>query len=253
MTLALAAEMLQSAGIAGIQSGRPAARRRRAGRAAARRRSSAAWWRRSAVPPISSSTARHIPAEGAGRAGRCRRREPALSPAIATRDIGLAVVALGGGRTRPEDSDRPCGRPHPAAAGRRRVERGEPLALVHARSDDAEAATRVRAAVSIGGLMPVGDTKPAPAKRDRAPRELYCTSSSCRLRLANLSSRFRKLMPISVPSSALSSSTPPARSRRRSSDLQAVDRRRCGSRRWPSRPAYLNRRLEVMPMRAVER
>lgn len=70
---------------------------------------------------------------------------------ISTRDIGLAVVALGGGRKRPEDKvDHAVGitRLLPVGAEARA---GEPLALVHARNAfDAEAAAAVvRAAYSI--------------------------------------------------------------------------------------------------------
>ena len=71
--------------------------------AARRRRFSAAWWRRSAGRPISSRTPRHT-CRRRRSSLRSRRRETALSPAIATRDIGLAVVALGGGRTEPDDA-----------------------------------------------------------------------------------------------------------------------------------------------------
>lgn len=80
----------------------------------------------------------------AGKAG--------LIGAIDTRAIGLSVVAMGGGRTRAEDSiDHAVGLTDLAGLGAR-VESDTPLALVHARSDaEFEAARRtIRAAYSIG-------------------------------------------------------------------------------------------------------
>lgn len=80
----------------------------------------------------------------AGEAGQVTR--------IDTRAIGLAVVAMGGGRTRAEDAiDHAVGLTDLAELGTK-VERDTPLALVHARSDaQFEAAARtIRAAYSIG-------------------------------------------------------------------------------------------------------
>ncbi|NGN44067.1 thymidine phosphorylase [Mesorhizobium sp. CGMCC 1.15528] len=88
---------------------------------------------------------------------------------IETRDIGLAVVALGGGRTRPEDSvDHAVGITRLLPVGAE-VKAGEPLALVHARNKtDAE-----RAALVLLSGYSFGETKPAAAKvivRRIAPR-----------------------------------------------------------------------------------
>ena len=56
---------------------------------------------------------------------------------IATRDIGLAVVALGGGRTTPDDViDHAVGITGLLPVGAEAV-KGEPLAIVHARSRNA--------------------------------------------------------------------------------------------------------------------
>lgn len=62
---------------------------------------------------------------------------------IETRELGLAVVELGGGRTRAEDEiDHSVGLSDLPELGQR-VERDEPLCLVHARSlEDAEVAAR---------------------------------------------------------------------------------------------------------------
>ena len=75
---------------------------------------------------------------------------------IATRDIGMAVVALGGGRTRPQDPvDHAVGLTELAPIGSQ-VVAGEPLALVWARSEDqADAAVdAVRRAYAIGEKRP---------------------------------------------------------------------------------------------------
>jgi thymidine phosphorylase len=71
---------------------------------------------------------------------------------IATRDVGLAVVALGGGRTRPQDPvDHAVGLTELAGIGTV-IDRERPLGIVHARSEEAaEAAARVvRAAYGLG-------------------------------------------------------------------------------------------------------
>jgi thymidine phosphorylase len=71
---------------------------------------------------------------------------------VATRDIGVAVVALGGGRTRPQDPiDHAVGLTSLAAIGDT-VDASRPLAIVHARSEDAAdaAARAVRVAYRIG-------------------------------------------------------------------------------------------------------
>ena len=57
--------------------------------------------------------------------------------ATLTREIGLAVVALGGGRTRPDDKiDHAVGLTSLLPIGTE-VQKGEPLGFVHARSEDA--------------------------------------------------------------------------------------------------------------------
>ena len=75
---------------------------------------------------------------------------------VETRDIGIAVVTLGGGRSRPQDPvDHAVGITRLLPVGHE-VKRGEPLALVHARTDaDAQsAAAEVLAAYSIGESRP---------------------------------------------------------------------------------------------------
>jgi thymidine phosphorylase len=78
--------------------------------------------------------------------------------AIDTRAVGLAVVALGGGRTRPQDPvDHAVGLTRLAGL-RAPVGPSQPLALVHARSPEAaqEAAARVLGAFEIGEAPQVG-------------------------------------------------------------------------------------------------
>ena len=72
--------------------------------------------------------------------------------AIATRDIGLAVVMLGGGRVRSGDAiDHAVGLTGllPLSAA---VDQGDALAMVHARDDDAadRAVEAIRAAYTVG-------------------------------------------------------------------------------------------------------
>jgi thymidine phosphorylase len=76
-----------------------------------------------------------------------------LVSAIDTRQVGLAVVALGGGRTRPQDKvDHAVGFTGLPEIGER-VGPGRPIALVHARSDAAAAA----ASAALRGAYTVSD------------------------------------------------------------------------------------------------
>ncbi|SCZ10449.1 thymidine phosphorylase [Microvirga guangxiensis] len=84
---------------------------------------------------------------------------------VATRDVGVAVVALGGGRTRPQDAiDHAVGLTHLAEIGES-VDADRPLAIVHARSEEAaKAAERmVRAAYTLGDAK----VEPGPMILDR--------------------------------------------------------------------------------------
>ncbi|MEM6381474.1 MAG: thymidine phosphorylase [Pseudomonadota bacterium] len=84
--------------------------------------------------------------------------------AMDTRAVGNAVVALGGGRINPQDSiDHAVGLTNIIACGQR-LEKGEPLARVLARTPEAadEAERRVSAAVTIGNAS---DPRPAIYRR----------------------------------------------------------------------------------------
>ncbi|WP_338770966.1 thymidine phosphorylase [Massilia sp. METH4] len=73
------------------------------------------------------------------------------------RDLGLAVVALGGGRTRPQDAiDFAVGLTGLAELGER-IEAGQPLAFVHARTE----AAAQRAIADVQAAYTIADTVPA--------------------------------------------------------------------------------------------
>jgi thymidine phosphorylase len=75
---------------------------------------------------------------------------------IETRAIGVAVVALGGGRTRPQDPvDHAVGLTGLAPIGAS-LEKGDPIAIVHARTSEAAeaAAASVLAAYAVSARKP---------------------------------------------------------------------------------------------------
>jgi thymidine phosphorylase len=78
--------------------------------------------------------------------------------------LGLSVVRLGGGRTRETDPVDPAVGLTEVVARGARVERGDPLALVHARDEAAarRAVEEVRAAIRIGDAP-----EPGPLVRER--------------------------------------------------------------------------------------
>jgi thymidine phosphorylase len=151
VVLALAAEMLVLGGLAG-----------NAGEAAELARSALAGGR--AVECFAAMVmALGGPANFVEKADAYLPKAPVIRPvapdragtitAIDTRAVGLAVVALGGGRTKPEDAiDHAVGFSGLAGIGLA-VGPDRPLAMVHARTDDAaDRATRVlRAACQFGG------------------------------------------------------------------------------------------------------
>ena len=73
--------------------------------------------------------------------------------AVAVRDVGLAVLELGGGRRREDDAiDHAVGLVDVAGLGEEVGPGGRPLAVVHARDAGAaeRAAAQVRAAFAVG-------------------------------------------------------------------------------------------------------
>ncbi len=77
--------------------------------------------------------------------------------AMATRDIGLAVVELGGGRRKASDSINPSVGFSQFAQIGQAVQPGEPLAIIHA----ADAASADRAQQALLALIQISDTTPA--------------------------------------------------------------------------------------------
>ncbi|RUY55989.1 thymidine phosphorylase, partial [Mesorhizobium sp. M7A.F.Ca.CA.001.05.1.1] len=157
VTLALAAEMLQSAGlVSSNQDGM-----RRATETLASGRAAATFARMVAAlggpADFIEKPEKYLPAATIELAVKATAN--GFVTGIATRDIGLAVVGLGGGRTRPDGQIDPAvgiTRLLPVGA---EVGIGEPLALIHARSSaDAEAAAAtVLSAYMVGASKPPAD------------------------------------------------------------------------------------------------
>ncbi len=158
VTLALAAEMLQAAGLAQThQHG-------------ARLSSDALGSGRAAAVFARMVAALGGPADFVERAEKYLPEAPVEFPVpatesgyvtgIATRGLGLAVVALGGGRSRPDDRiDHSVGIDRILPIGAE-VVAGEALAVVHARTPaEAEAA-----AATVVGCYAIGPAKPTPRK-----------------------------------------------------------------------------------------
>ena len=83
--------------------------------------------------------------------------EPGIVRRVDVRAVGLAVVALGGGRTREDDPvDHSVGVTEVAAPGEEVATGGRPLAIVHARDEEAaaRAAEALRTAYELGGPAP---------------------------------------------------------------------------------------------------
>ncbi|RWP00527.1 MAG: thymidine phosphorylase, partial [Mesorhizobium sp.] len=154
VTLALAADMLQSAGlVSSNQDGMRRAAETLAGGGAA-----AVFARMVAAlggpADFVENPEKHLPR--AAMEFAVKATENGFVTGISTRDIGLAVVGLGGGRIRPDDRiDHAVGITRLLPVGAE-VRAGEALALVHARNaGDAEAAAAaVLSAYSIGASKP---------------------------------------------------------------------------------------------------
>ena len=83
--------------------------------------------------------------------------EPGTVTSLDVRAVGLAVVALGGGRTREDDPvDHSVGLTEVAAPGEEVAPGGRPLALVHAKDEEAagRAADALRATYTLGDSAP---------------------------------------------------------------------------------------------------
>jgi thymidine phosphorylase len=157
VTLALSAELLRLGGIEpDEQAGRAAAERVLASGAAAER--FAAMVRELGGPPDLLDS----PDTYLGAAPLTVAAEPAEAGTVArvdVRAVGLAVVALGGGRTRETDPvDHAVGLTEVAAPGEEVAPGGRPLAIVHAADEEAAR----RAVDSLRAAYTLGDAGPAP-------------------------------------------------------------------------------------------
>jgi thymidine phosphorylase len=157
VTLSLSAEMLRLGGVEpGEDAARATAQRALASGAAAER--FAAMVRELGGP----SNLVDAPGDHLRAAPVTVPAEPLEAGTVASVDVravGLAVVALGGGRTRETDPvDHAVGLTEVAAPGEAVEPDGRPLALVHAA--DTEAAGR--AADSLRAAFTLGDPRPAP-------------------------------------------------------------------------------------------
>ncbi len=154
VTLALATEMLVAAGIAGTtkEAADIATEALESGRAAE------TFGRMVSLlggpPDFVENAERHLPAAPVSVAVKADRSGHVSG--IATRDVGLAVVALGGGRSRPDDRiDHAVGITALVMVGAE-IAVGEALAIVHARneSEAEQAAATLRQAYSMSETRP---------------------------------------------------------------------------------------------------
>ena len=151
------------------QTSRPAARRCGARSTAARRRkNSSAWSPRSAARAISDRACARYFANRA--ADRRAAPPPALRlcrSAIDAREVGLAVVELGGGRARAADAIDPAvGLTELAGLGAE-VAADAPLALVHARDEGAAARAIARLAARLSDRRRAAAARPGGDRADR--------------------------------------------------------------------------------------
>jgi thymidine phosphorylase len=154
VTLALAAEMLVSAGLAGSNGEGLRLARQSLESGAAADRFARMVHGLGGPANFVERYQDHLPAAPVERVVPAPR--PGFVTAIATRDIGLAVVGLGGGRTRPDDAVDPSvgfTRLLPIGA---EVARGDALAIVHARNET----TADSAVAAIQSAYAFGDSKP---------------------------------------------------------------------------------------------
>lgn len=91
--------------------------------------------------------------------------EGGIVEGVATRDVGLCVIALGGGRTRPQDGIDPAVGLTALARPGDAVGPGRPIGIVHARTD--EGADRAEAALLAAYRIGAGPARTRPAVIDR--------------------------------------------------------------------------------------
>jgi thymidine phosphorylase len=155
VTLALSGELLVLGGVEpDAGAGRAAAERALDGGAAAER-FAAMVVELGGPGDLLESPDRHLPA--APVVVPAEPTEPGIAAGVDVRAVGLAVIALGGGRAREDDPiDHSVGLTDVAAPGERVAPAERPLAVVHA-ADEAAAARAcdsVRTAYQLGGAAP---------------------------------------------------------------------------------------------------
>ena len=155
VTLALSAELLVLGGIQPDAEAARAAGRQALDGGAAAERFAAMVSELGGPADIVEAPDRHLPAAAVTVAA-----EPAEAGTVAkvdVRAVGLAVVALGGGRTREDDPvDHSVGLTEVAAPGEEVAPGGRPLAMVHAADEDSarRAADAMREAYALGDTAP---------------------------------------------------------------------------------------------------
>jgi thymidine phosphorylase len=155
VTLALSAELLVLGGVQPDQAAARSAAERALGSGAAAERFGAMARELGGPADLLEAPERHLPSAPVTLAAE--PSEPGTIAAVDVRAVGLAVVALGGGRTREDDPvDHSVGLTDVAAPGEEVAPGGRPLALVHAQDEGAarRAADALRAAYELGASTP---------------------------------------------------------------------------------------------------
>ncbi len=151
VTLALSAELLRLGGIEPDEEAGRAAAERALDSGAAAERFAAMVAELGGPADLLEQPERHLAA--APVTVEAEPAEAAVVTSVNVREVGLAVVALGGGRTRESDPvDHSVGLTEVAAPGEQVAPGGRPLAVVHAadRETAEQAATALRDAYTIG-------------------------------------------------------------------------------------------------------
>jgi thymidine phosphorylase len=159
VTLALSAELLVLGGVEEDAGAARAAAERALDGGAAAERFAAMVGELGGPADIVEAPDRHLPAAAVTVAAE--PAEPGTVAGVDVRAVGLAVVALGGGRAREDDPvDHSVGLTEVAAPGEEVAPGGRPLALVHAKDEESAA----RAAGALNAAYEIGDRAPeAPA------------------------------------------------------------------------------------------
>jgi thymidine phosphorylase len=155
VTLALSAELLVLGGVEADQAAARAAADRALDSGAAAERFAAMVRELGGPADILEAPEQHLAEAPVTVAAE--PAEPGTVTSVDVRAVGIAVVALGGGRTREDDPvDHAVGLTDVAAPGEDVAPGGRPLAIVHAKDDDAagRAAEALRAAYKLGDSAP---------------------------------------------------------------------------------------------------